>query len=149
MIKSVLILTLFCTYGYPFRNEIASQSSMESEILELVNEYRASKDLLPLRDCNVCAKEALTHSRKMAKGLVPFGHDGFKDRFQHIAEKSNVKSAAENVAEGYMSAQEVVNGWIESKGHRENMEGDYTHLGTGIAKGSEGTRYFTQIFIKI
>jgi len=122
---------------------------MEAEILVLVNIYRESKDLLPLQDCNVCAKEAATHSKKMAKGLLSFGHDGFEERFQRIAEKSKVTSAAENVAEGYINAEEVVKGWIESKGHRENIEGDYTHLGTGIAKGSDGTHYFKQILIKI
>ena len=46
------------------------------------------------------------------------------------------------------SARLVVEGWIASAGHRQNIEGDFTLTGIGAAAGRDGTRYFTQIFVK-
>ena len=48
-----------------------------------------------------------------------------------------------------MSAKEVVEGWLNSKGHRENIEGNSTYTGIGLAKASDGRIYFTpQIFLQ-
>jgi uncharacterized protein YkwD len=38
--------------------------------------------------------------------------------------------------------------WINSPGHRENIEGDYNLSGIGIYKNRNGVLYFTHIFIK-
>ena len=55
------------------------------------------------------------------------------------------KSAAENIAMGQRSAQEVVQGWMNSAGHRANiMNGSYTHIGVGL---SDSGYYWTQQFI--
>jgi uncharacterized protein YkwD len=47
-----------------------------------------------------------------------------------------------------MGAREVVDGWLNSPGHRRNIEGDFRLTGIGIAKRSDGMVYFTQIFIR-
>jgi len=41
-----------------------------------------------------------------------------------------------------------VNSWLNSSGHKKNIEGNYSHTGVGIAKNQYGTLYFTQIFVK-
>jgi len=46
--------------------------------------------------------------------------------------------AGENIAMGYQSPKEVVRGWMNSPGHRENILSDYLHLGVGILKGGSG-----------
>ena len=57
------------------------------------------------------------------------------------------KTAGENIA-GNSTNSEAVNAWMNSSGHRANiLNANYTDLGVGIAKSSNGTMYWTQMFI--
>ena len=60
---------------------------------------------------------------------------------------AGVNATAENVAFGSTSAREVVDNWLKSPDHKENIEGPYTLSGIGIAADRNGALYFTQIFI--
>ena len=83
----------------------------------------------------------------MASGKVGFGHSGFNSRAKAIQKSMNsVTSVAENVAEGQMTAREVVDGWLHSPGHKKNIEGNFTLTGIGYASDKKGNIYFTQIF---
>ncbi len=43
----------------------------------------------------------------------------------------------------------AVERWMVSQKHRENaMNDEYTHAAVGIARASDGTYYFTQVFMK-
>ena len=55
------------------------------------------------------------------------------------------RSAGENIAYGYRTPQAVVNGWMNSSGHRANiLNASYTKIGVGyVASGN----YWTQMFI--
>ena len=56
-------------------------------------------------------------------------------------------AAAENIAAGSNTAESVVNQWMNSEGHRNNiMNPDYTKLGVGMAKGGSYGTYWTQCF---
>jgi uncharacterized protein YkwD len=122
---------------------------MEEEILFYTNKFRATKGLAPLQSDNNIDRAAEKHSRAMANGRLPFGHQGFEERIAGIArQRGAVKAAAENVAYGQKSAEEVVNTWIKSPPHRKNMLGNYTRAGIGVAGGKRNTLYFTQIFIR-
>jgi uncharacterized protein YkwD len=123
-------------------------AGLEDEILQLVNQHRASKGLAALSRNEVIREESRTHSQDMASGKVAFGHAGFSDRVEAIKRKLAVKASAENVAYGYSTAQAVVKGWLNSEGHRKNIEGNYALTGIGIARNAKGTYYFTQIFIR-
>jgi uncharacterized YkwD family protein len=55
------------------------------------------------------------------------------------------RTAGENIAKGYRTAEAVVNGWMNSPGHRANiLNSTYTHIGVGYV--SQGN-YWTQMFI--
>ncbi len=126
----------------------ACAKGMEDEILELINEYRASQSLPPFEMAQEIAEVAEGHSKEMAKGKVGFGHDGFDERVSKIRSKFGGTSAAENVAYGSRTAKEVVDMWLHSKGHKKNIiSGKYKFTGIGIARSKDGTLYFTQIFI--
>ena len=80
---------------------------------------------------------------------TPFGHEGFNERIDLIRKHLGpLHVVAENVAEGPMSAREVVDGWLHSPGHRRNIEGDFRLTGIGVATARNGMIYFTQIFTK-
>jgi uncharacterized protein YkwD len=122
---------------------------MENDIFRLVNLHRRSMGLKPLRMNALESSLAKQHSQNMASGKTPFGHDGFKDRAAYLNKKMGpIRLAAENVASGQMSAREVVDGWLNSPGHRRNIEGDFKLTGIGLAQGRRGMIYFTQIFTR-
>ena len=122
-------------------------SSMEEEILGFVNEDRAALGLPALTLNETESRIAARHSENMASGKVGFGHSGFNSRAKAIQKSMNsVTSVAENVAEGQMTAREVVDGWLHSPGHKKNIEGNFTLTGIGYASDKKGNIYFTQIF---
>ncbi|GAA4944533.1 hypothetical protein GCM10025331_34660 [Actinoplanes utahensis] len=63
------------------------------------------------------------------------------------AEGYRWRGVAENVAAGYTSAASVMDGWMNSPGHKANiLNCGYTEIGVGLAKSSSGTLYWTQNF---
>jgi uncharacterized protein YkwD len=57
-------------------------------------------------------------------------------------------AVAENVAFGSSTAKEVVDGWLNSPGHKKNIEGNYKLTGIGVARDQQAKLYFTQIFAR-
>jgi uncharacterized protein YkwD len=119
--------------------------------LKLINQHRASQGLAPLASNATIAKQAKQHSQNMATGKVPFGHDGFDQRAKEIGKEIPIASAGENVAYNRGAsdpAQRAVQGWLNSPGHRRNIEGNFSLTGIGVSRNSKGEIYFTQIFIR-
>ena len=46
------------------------------------------------------------------------------------------------------NAQSVVNAWLNSDGHRQNIEGDFTDFDISAEQNANGQWYFTNIFVK-
>lgn len=128
--------------------QIIGEAQFQQSVLDYVNQYRKTKGLASLKMMPIITVEALKHSKNMADGRVDFGHNGFEgraDRLMSQIEQSN--AIAENVAYGKFTAQEVVNRWIQSAGHRKNIEGKFNLTGVGIVRRTDGYLFFTQIFI--
>lgn len=124
--------------------------TLEQDAFNRINAYRQSKNLSVLVWSEEIAIVARKHSVEMANGSVAFGHDGFSDRAKVLQQKMSLHGLAENVAyNDYPDpASTSVNGWIESTGHRTNIENAaYTLTGMGVAKSSDGAYYFTQLFV--
>ncbi|WP_009631928.1 CAP domain-containing protein [Synechocystis sp. PCC 7509] len=125
-------------------------SAMEKSIHQQINQYRQSRKLPPLTlDARISA-QAKIHSQNMASGKVPFSHDGFDARVSVIRRQISYRAAAENVAfnQGYPNpAEQAVDGWIKSDGHRVNIVGQYNLTGIGVVKNAKNEYYFTQLFI--
>ncbi len=147
-LRSIFTILLFAAFLVVVSTP-AFAGSMEKEILVLINKYRAKKKLPPLIEKNIIENAAEQHSSNMAKRRVSFGHGGFDSRLDKLLKAiPGANGGAENVAYGARSAEQVVDMWIKSSGHRKNILGNYNYTGIGIAKGSDGTPYYTQIFIK-
>lgn len=127
---------------------MASVSDIEIEILQLVNEHRATLNLEPLAFYLPIQEASYQHSNNMARGSVPFGHAGFSERANKLVQQLGGSAASENVAMGQRSAQEVVQSWLNSAQHRKNIEGDFNLTGISVVKDKNGERVFTQLFIK-
>ena len=133
-----------------YRNNTETDlSKMQKDILFYVNKHRKSIGLNELQMINEASSEALGHSTDMSTGKTLVGHDGFDERIENIVKKIGFCMASgENVAMGILTAEEVVNMWLNSPGHKRNIEGDFTITGIGIAKAANGYLYYTQIFLR-
>lgn len=132
-------------------NANSSVSEFENSAFEQVNEYRSTKGLAALTWSSEIANVSREHSVNMSNGSVAFGHDGFSTRSATLQTTVGWSGIAENVAfnNGHADpATTAVTGWINSPGHEANMVGNYTKTGMGVAISSDGSYYFTQIFIK-
>jgi len=121
--------------------------ALERDVLHYINLHRESKGLTPFIFNAVVATEARKHSTNMASRRVPFGHQGMNTRMKSITSKmKTVNLVSENVARGPLTAQQVVNMWLKSPGHKKNIEGKYKYTGIGVARDRKSDLYFTQIF---
>lgn len=120
----------------------------EEQVLVLVNKERTSRGLKPLQMDRKVQEVARIKSQDMRK----------KSYFNHVSPTYGtpfemLKSfgisytmAGENIAEGYASPELVVKGWMNSKGHRENiLNSEFTHIGVGYEPNGH---YWTQMFIR-
>ncbi|MCH2021104.1 MAG: CAP domain-containing protein [Saprospiraceae bacterium] len=127
---------------------MTSISNFEKEILNQINKHRTSLNLNILTYNSTIQSFCHKHSNKIAQGIVPFGHDGFKARANELIKLLQGTAVSENVAMGQQSPEEVVSSWIKSEKHKKNLEGDYNLTGISIIKNTTNENIFTQIFVK-
>ncbi|RAJ17214.1 CAP domain-containing protein [Olleya aquimaris] len=126
---------------------IPEAKPIEIEILELINQHRISIGLNALDSHMLIKGQAFTHTDYMVdKNVV--NHDNFFSRKSYLVNNANAIKVSENVAYGFSSASSVVNAWLNSEGHRSNIEGDFTDFEISAELGENNKWYFTNIFIK-
>ena len=121
----------------------------ELEVSLLVNDYRRDLELPPMTLLEEFSLLARKHSESMAMGDVDLGHDGFSDRYEMALTVAVLSSAGENVGMNFAAQDPVnnaLNNWLDSQGHRQNIEGNFNLTGVGIARNDLGAIYFTQLF---
>ncbi|WP_299228708.1 CAP domain-containing protein [uncultured Psychroserpens sp.] len=121
--------------------------TIEIEILELINAHRIEIGLNPLNNHNIIKAVAFTHTDYMVE-VDNVSHDNFFQRKNSLMQNASATRVSENVAYAFSSAQSVVNAWINSDGHRANIEGDFTDFDISAEQNAQGKWYFTNIFIK-
>lgn len=125
----------------------SNAASFEQEVIRLVNEIRVQNGLKELAFDWELGRVARYKSQDM-KDNAYFSHTSpvYGSPFQMIKSFGiSYKSAGENIAKGYATPQAVVNGWMNSSGHRANiLNASYTHIGVGYVTGGN---YWTQMFI--
>lgn len=119
----------------------ATNADFEAEVAELVNLRRAEQNLPPFKLVTTLTNAARYHATDMAQD----------DYFQHNAydrvngnlvqtcewyERVTVyypNPRAENIAWGYTTPASVMQGWMDSPGHRTNILSDNREMGVGFA----------------
>jgi uncharacterized protein YkwD len=124
-----------------------------TKIFQEVNARRKAHSLPALQWEAKFNPIAAGHNNAMAQGKRAFSHDKFEERFNGMRDVNpQVVTGAENVAKFTNVdnfAVRVVDGWMKSKVHRENILGNFTHTGLAIATGKDRLIYITQIFAKV
>ena len=128
-------------------SNVPAAKLIEVEILELINTHRINIGLTALNNHNTIKAVAYTHTDYMVE-VDNVSHDNFFQRKNSLIQNTSATKVSENVAYAFSSAESVVNAWLNSEGHRANIEGDFTDFDISAEKNNEGKWYFTNIFIK-
>lgn len=120
---------------------------IEVEILDLINQHRASLNLNRLNNLPTIKSEAYGHNNYMIEN-DEVSHANFFKRKDNLVKGVGAVAVAENVAYAFSSPKSVVNAWLNSEGHKDVIEGDYTNFDISAEQDEEGKWYFTNIFIR-
>ncbi|PWA08859.1 CAP domain-containing protein [Flavobacterium laiguense] len=124
-------------------------SPLELETMALINDYRVSLGLNALEKINHVSFKSEEHDHYMIANNV-VNHDDFVSRSENIIKALGAKKVSENIAYNYSTAKGAFDAWLKSEGHRENIEGDFTHFGIAVRENPvNGRKYYTNIFVKI
>lgn len=127
----------------------AELEAFEARVLELTNSFRVENGKAPFQNDAKLNAAAEGWSEAMAKG------DFFRHSTPEQVEQEGYqwRSWGENIAVGYRTPEAVVQGWINSPGHRANMlSDDFKEIGVGhyyLAEDSGSVNYnhyWTQTF---
>lgn len=128
-----------------------SVSAIEKEVVRLVNVERQKNGLSALELDVALSKVAREKSKDMAtKGYFSHTSPTYGSPFD-MMKKFGIKysTAGENIAMGQATAEAVVKAWMNSEGHRANiLNKNFTKIGVGYYKASNGSPYWTQMFIR-
>ncbi|MEU6355150.1 CAP domain-containing protein [Streptomyces sp. NPDC047072] len=119
------------------------------EVVDLTNRERARAGLRPLAVDAHLTSAAQAYSTDMAVRAF-YSHtspEGTQPWDRAAAAGSSRRTIGENIACGQRTPAEVVEGWMNSPGHRANiLKPDFTHIGIGFAGGGPAGTYWTQLF---
>ncbi|MEH7107990.1 CAP domain-containing protein [Bacillus sp. JJ1764] len=122
------------------------ETGAQQEIFDITNVLRKRYSVKTLKWDDATAEVAYNHSKDMAENN-DFSH--ISKKFGGLTDRLNkaeveYQSAGENIAANYTDGPAVVEGWLNSKSHRESLlNKDFTHLGVGVFQ-----KYYTQNFIQ-
>ena len=135
-------------------NKVSQNSNLSAnaqEVIKLVNKERNAAGLSALAENSRLSEVAQAKAEDMMK-------NGY---FSHISPTYGIpfemmktfgiayKSAGENIAKGQKTPAAVMNGWMNSSGHRTNiLNASYEQIGAGFCKDSSGVAYWVQMFIR-
>lgn len=125
-------------------------SSYQQQVLDLVNAERAKRGISALTLDSSLSSIATKKSQDMVnKNYFDHTSPTYGSPFDMMKQFGiSYRTAGENIAKGQKTPQEVVAAWMNSEGHRKNiLNPNFTNLGVGIAKDSNKTTYWTQMFI--
>ena len=127
----------------------SGNAALEAAVVDLVNARRAEAGCPAVSAHDQLTAAARGHSADMAarnyfSHTTPEGVQ-FGTRIRNAGYR--FASAGENIAKGQRNPAEVMNGWMNSAGHRANiLNCDFKHLGVGVAADSNGSLVWTQNF---
>ena len=120
--------------------------SLSHKVYEIVNQERIKAGVKPLRFNDKVYKAAMIRAKECHKYFSHTRPNG-KDCFTALSE-AGVKQnyAGENIAVGFSSPKSVMEGWMQSSGHRSNILNPvFTDFGCGVCNTGEWTQFFCKV----
>jgi uncharacterized protein YkwD len=128
---------------------------LEERFLQLTNDARARNGVSPVRASAVLAQAARHHAEEMVR-LRYVSHVSPTPGRRDVADRvalvgGTMRAVAENLAAvpagGLDLPERVIDGWMQSPGHRQNLlEERWTHVGFGAQEAPDGRLVVVQVF---
>lgn len=121
--------------------------SAAKKVADLVNQERGKAGLAPLEIKVNLQAAAQVRAKEIEKSFSHTRPNG--SSFSTVLAENGVdyRGSGENIAWGQRSPEEVMNGWMNSEGHRANiLNKNFKYIGVGYHVNSNGTGYWTQLF---
>lgn len=126
----------------------AGTTEFTHEVVRLVNEERAKVGACPLRMANDLQQAAGVRAQEIVRRFSHTRPDG--SSCFTVLRGSSYRQVGENIAAGQQSPAAVVEGWMNSQGHRENiLNPTFQEIGVGYYDGGSSTqygKYWVQLF---
>lgn len=130
-------------------NPDGSADAYAAQVVKLVNEEREKNGLSPLTVKTNVANAAEVRAKELEASFShtrPNGSD-----FSTALSTAGVqyRGAGENIAYGQKTPEQVMQGWMNSAGHRANILNEsFTSIGVGHYRSAAGVDYWTQLFVQ-
>lgn len=128
-----------------------AEMTQAEAVLKLVNAERKKAGVQPLTLSDKLTNIAYTKAKDMAdKGYFSHQSPTYGSPFDMLKQFGvSYSYAGENIAAGQKTAEEVMNSWMNSSGHKANiLNKNYTQIGVGFYRGGEYGTEWVQLFIK-
>jgi uncharacterized protein YkwD len=131
----------------PMPAKPAEATTTECELIEMTNAERTKSGLAPLMADPLLSIAARQHSANMARqGKLDHTLDekGVDQRLTALGYRWS--GCGENIAEGQRSPAQVIETWMNSEDHRNNMlSTKISRIGVAVANAANGQRYWTMV----
>ena len=123
-------------------------SAYAQEVVRLVNIERAHAGLAPLK-----LDTALSAAAQVRAGEIDISFSHTRPNggssFSVLKEMGiTYRAVGENIAKGSPTPQRVVQGWMNSAGHRANiLNKNFTTIGVGVHEDAAGVMHWAQLFM--
>lgn len=134
--------------GKKYKCKITVKPSKDAEadaVIALVNKERKNAGLSSLSKNDYLTAAARTRAKEL-KTLFSHTRPDGSDCFSAISSKYRYSWLGENIAMGYTSPESVMNGWMNSPGHRSNiLSANFSEIGVAMYEYN-GYKYWVQVF---
>lgn len=127
---------------------LSASEKFAAEVLRLVNEERAARELEPLTSNETLAEVALVRAEESATKFAHVRPDGRSVSTAFSDAGLSYVKAGENLAHGYTKPETLVKDWMASKTHKANiLNEEFTAAELGYYKNSAGSIYVALMFL--
>lgn len=123
------------------------ERSFAEKVADLVNAERAKAGLDALIIDKGIESAALVRAKEIETSFSHTRPNG--SSFSTVLTENGItfRGSGENIAWGQRTPEEVMNGWMNSEGHRANiLNPKFKKIGVGFYQNAEGRNYWTQLF---
>ena len=137
-------------YGWtPPEPEWVDLDAYAQEVLALTNARREAAGLNPLSADPVLTEMAMLRARELEESYSHTRPSGENCKTVFGEFETDLRFWGENAAKGNRTPEAVVEAWMDSQGHRENLlREDAGYLGVGVSQDEDGILYWVQLFAK-
>ena len=125
-----------------------AEQTLAEQVIALVNSYRAQNGLSAVTYDKTLQKAADVRATELGSSFSHTRPNGTRCFTAFDEAGVSYRGAGENIAMGQSSAEEVMDDWMHSDGHRANiLNASFTKIAVGVYENANGRLCWAQEFI--